>query len=70
LTPQILQLNGNPNDVRGGGGTCFGDSGGPVFLKGYVVAVTSYVYTANCGDLSGYQRVDIRVVQDWLSDFV
>lgn len=40
LTPQILQLNGNPND--GGGGTCFGDSGRPVFLDGYVVAVTSY----------------------------
>ena len=66
LTPQILQLNGNPNDVRGGGATCFGDSGGPVFLNGYLVAVTSYVYTQNCRYLSGYQRVDIPVVQDWL----
>jgi hypothetical protein len=66
LTPQILQLNGNPNDVRGGGATCFGDSGGPVFLNGYLVAVTSYVYTNNCRYLSGYQRVDIPVVQDWL----
>jgi hypothetical protein len=66
LTPQILQLNGNPNDVRGGGGTCFGDSGGPVFLNGYLVAVTSYVYTANCRYLGGFQRVDIAVVQDWL----
>jgi hypothetical protein len=67
LTPQILQLNGNPNDVRGGGGTCFGDSGGPVFLNGYLVAVTSYGYTANCRYLGGYQRVDIPVVQDWLN---
>ena len=66
LTPQILQLNGNPNDTRGGGGTCFGDSGGPVFLNGYLVAVTSYGYTANCRYLGGYQRVDIPVVQDWL----
>ncbi len=66
LTPQILQLNGNPNDVRGGGGTCFGDSGGPVFLNGYLVAVTSYTYTNNCRYLGGYQRVDIPVVQDWL----
>jgi hypothetical protein len=70
LTPQILQLNGNPNDVHGGGGTCFGDSGGPVFLNGYVVAVTSYVYTDNCRYLSGFQRVDIAVVQDWLAEFV
>ena len=70
LTPQILQLNGNPNDDRGGGGTCFGDSGGPVFLNGYLVAVTSYGYTANCRYLGGYQRVDIGVVQDWLARYV
>jgi Trypsin len=69
LTPQILQMNGNPNDVRGGGGTCFGDSGGPAFLNGYVVGVTSYGYTANCRYLDGYQRVDIEVVQDWLATF-
>jgi Trypsin len=67
LTPQILQLNGNINDTRGGGGTCFGDSGGPVFLNGYLVAVTSYGYTSNCRYLGGYQRVEIPVVQDWLA---
>lgn len=67
LTQQILQLNGNPNDIRGGGGTCFGDSGGPVFLGSQLVAVTSYGYTANCRYLGGYQRVDIPVVQNWLA---
>ncbi|MBJ2122212.1 trypsin-like serine protease [Arthrobacter sp. MSA 4-2] len=67
LTPQIIQLQGNPNDNRGGGGTCFGDSGGPVFLDGYLVAVTSYGYTENCRYLGGYQRVDIPVAQDWLA---
>lgn len=70
LTPQILQLQGNPNDNRGGGGTCFGDSGGPVFLNGYLVAVTSYTYTSNCRYLGGYQRVDIPVVQDWLAPYL
>ncbi|GIJ30709.1 hypothetical protein Vqi01_58710 [Micromonospora qiuiae] len=67
LTPQVLQMNGNPNDNRGGGGTCFGDSGGPTFLNGYLVAVTSYGYTDNCRYLGGYQRVDIPVVQDWFA---
>lgn len=67
LTPQIVQLNGNPADTRGGGGTCFGDSGGPAFLNGYLVAVTSYGYTLNCRYLSGFQRVDIPVAQDWLA---
>ena len=69
LTPQILQTNGNPNDNKGTGGTCFGDSGGPVFLDGEIVAVTSYGYTDNCRYLGGYQRVDIPVVQDWLEGF-
>ena len=67
LTEQILQLNGNPNDGRGGGGTCFGDSGGPVFLDGYLVAVTSYGYTSNCRYLDGYQRVDIPIAQDFIA---
>jgi Trypsin len=69
LTEQILQTNGNEHDTRGTGGTCFGDSGGPVFLDGRVVAVTSFSYTDNCRYLGGYQRVDIAVVQDWLAGF-
>jgi secreted trypsin-like serine protease len=68
LTDQILQLNGNINDTRGTGGTCFGDSGGPTFLNGYLVTVTSYAYTNNCRYLGGYQRVDIEVAQDWLAE--
>jgi hypothetical protein len=69
LTAQILQVNGNEHDTRGGGGSCFGDSGGPTFKDGYVVTVTSYGYTANCRYLDGLQRVDIQVVQDWLARF-
>ena len=66
LTPQILQVNGNPNDNKGDGGTCFGDSGGPGLLNGFQVTVTSYGYTSNCRYLDGHQRVDIPIVLDWL----
>ena len=72
LTPQILQVNGNENDPRGGGGSCFGDSGGPSFdlgEAGYLVTVTSYGYTRNCRYIDGLQRVDIPVVQNWLRTF-
>lgn len=69
LTPQILQVNGNENDPFGGGGTCFGDSGGPTFKGGYQVTVTSYGYTSNCRYLGGLQRIDIPVVQNWLAKF-
>jgi secreted trypsin-like serine protease len=68
LTDQILQLNGNESDPRAGGGTCFGDSGGPAMHGGYVVGDTSYGYTNNCRYLGGYQRVDIPVVRNWLLD--
>jgi hypothetical protein len=66
LDAQILQLNGNENDPRAGGGTCFGDSGGPAIHGGFVVGDTSYGYTNNCRYLGGYQRVDIPVVRSWL----
>jgi Trypsin len=68
LTPQILQMNANEHDPRAGGGTCFGDSGGPAIRGGYVVADTSYGYTNNCRYLGGYQRVDIPIVRNWLFD--
>ena len=69
LTPQVLQTNGNEKDPRGGGGTCFGDSGGPSFKDGYLTTVTSYGYTSNCRYLGGLQRVDIKIAQDWLATF-
>ncbi|SDD39128.1 Trypsin [Geodermatophilus telluris] len=71
LTPQILQVNGNEHDVRAGGGTCFGDSGGPSFApdSGHLVTVTSYGYTSNCRYIDGLQRVDVPVVQSWLATF-
>lgn len=69
LTPQILQANGNPNDTHGTGGTCFGDSGGPVFLHGEIVAVTSCGLTANCRYIGGYQRIDIVGEPAWLATF-
>jgi hypothetical protein len=69
LTPQILQTNGNENDPFGTGGTCFGDSGGPLFLKGKIVGVTSYGYTQNCRYIDGYQRVDIAAARNWRAGF-
>lgn len=70
ITPQVIQTNGNENDPFGTGGTCFGDSGGSLWLNGEVVAVTSYGYTANCRYIDGYQRIDIPVVADWIAGFL
>ncbi len=71
MTAQVVQMNGNPNNTKGTGGTCFGDSGGPSLLKGVIVTVTSYALNGaeNCRYLGGYQRVDIPVVKKWLAHF-
>ena len=63
VTPQIIQTNGNDKDPFGTGGTCFGDSGGPLFLGNQIVGVTSYTYNNVCRYLGGYQRVDITVAR-------
>jgi hypothetical protein len=70
LSDQVYQTNANENDPRAGGGTCFGDSGGPSILNGYLVGDTSYGLTNNCRYIGGYQRVDIPIVRNWLLDCI
>jgi hypothetical protein len=62
-----VQLSSAPG--RGGGGTCFGDSGGPTLLYGTdtIVAVTSFGMSANvCGGTEFNFRVDTAAVQEWM----
>ena len=54
-------FNLHHTNARGtGGGTCFGDSGGPVFLNGTstIVAVTSFGLNENCAGAGFAYRVD------------
>ncbi|MDQ4491791.1 trypsin-like serine protease [Sinomonas sp. ASV486] len=69
LDTQVFQTHANVNTPQDTGGTCFGDSGGPVFLDGVIVGVTSFGRTANCRGTDGYQRVDIPSSQTWLAGF-
>ncbi|MDQ4503934.1 trypsin-like serine protease [Sinomonas sp. ASV322] len=68
VAAQILTTHANVNPGRGTGGICSGDSGGPVFADGVIVAVTSFGQ-ANCLAHDGLQRVDIAPVQAWLAGF-
>jgi hypothetical protein len=70
ISSQVLKLAENEHDSRAGGGSCFGDSGGPAMHSGFVVGDASYVYTLNCRYLNGYQRVDIPIVRNWILDCV
>jgi hypothetical protein len=62
-----LQTIGNG---AGKGGTCSGDSGGPVFLGGYdsnlIVAVTSFGLNALCRGTDFAYRIDQPEVLEWI----
>jgi secreted trypsin-like serine protease len=53
-----------------GGGTCSGDSGGPIFVAGTttVAAVTSFGMNSICAGTGGGYRVDTADDLDWLAD--
>ncbi len=63
-----LQTQGNGDDR---GGTCSGDSGGPVFLGGpesnVIVAVTSFGMNSLCRGTDFAYRIDRAEVLDWIN---
>jgi len=66
-----VQTVGNGN---GKGGTCSGDSGGPIFLGGFesnlIVAVTSFGLNSYCRGVDFAYRVDTAAAQQWIFDTV
>ncbi len=61
---RFLKLSGR----HYGTGTCFGDSGGPVFANGYVVAVVSFGQSWVCASNGYYTRLDTISVSTWIAD--
>lgn len=85
-TVQLIDVNGtfgipagvsasftnNPGRGNGEGGTCFGDSGGPIFYgdSNVIAAITSYGINANCAGTGGGYRVDTADDQAWINSFL
>jgi hypothetical protein len=67
---EFIRVTANPS--QGKGGTCFGDSGGPVLTNNgdTVLAVNSYVTNLNCAGVTYSQRVDIPEVLAWINSFL
>lgn len=67
-----IQLSSAP--AQGRGGSCFGDSGGPVFLGGFesdlIVGVNSFVLNGNCRGVGFGYRVDSAEVQAWIESLI
>jgi secreted trypsin-like serine protease len=62
----------NPGKGNGSGGTCFGDSGGPIFHanSNQIAAVTSFGMNANCAGTGGGYRVDTVEDQAFINQFL
>ena len=67
-----VQTTDSPGQGHGSGGTCFGDSGGPLFAgaTSRVVAVASFGLNTNCKGSSFFYRVDTEPARSFLDDYV
>jgi hypothetical protein len=62
----------NPSAVGGRGGSCFGDSGGPLFVNNTnkVVAVVSFGFSPTCHGADYSWRVDTQPSHDFILPFL
>ena len=67
---EVVTFQINDRDSKAGGGSCFGDSGGPAFLGPFVVGDSSFVNSLSCNATAGYQRVDTLYARAFLEQFI
>ena len=67
---EVVAFQTSVNDSKAGGGSCFGDSGGPTFLGDYVIGDASYVNSLTCNATGTYQRVDTAYARAFLDQFI
>lgn len=67
---EVVAFQINDNDAKAGGGSCFGDSGGAVFLDGYVLGDASYVNSLTCNATGTYQRDDTAYSRAFLDSWL
>ena len=63
---EVVAFQNSTKDHNAGGGSCFGDSGGAVFVDGFVLGDASYVNSLKCNATGTYQRDDTRYSRAFL----
>jgi hypothetical protein len=67
---EVVTFQINPNDSKAGGGSCFGDSGGGVFLGSFVLGDASYVNSLSCNATGSYQRDDTPYSRAFIDSWI
>ncbi len=70
ITSDVIKFLENDANSTFGGGSCFGDSGGPAFLNGVQVGVTSFGGAQFCTGMGGYQRTENQDARDFIEPFL
>jgi hypothetical protein len=68
-----LRTSNNPSPTHGTGGSCFGDSGGPIFYpedSNIVVGIVSWGNSPNCKGVDWAYRTDIEETQEFVKSFL
>jgi hypothetical protein len=67
---EVVVFQINDKDSKAGGGSCFGDSGGAVFLNGFLLGDASYVNSFACNATGSYQRIDTAYSRAFLDNWL
>ena len=70
ITTDVLKFQENDANSTFGGGSCFGDSGGPAFLDGVQVGITSFGGAQFCTGMGGYQRTENAEARAFIEGFL